>query len=121
MRDLLLLMMICLLPAAVLAGDYISVPHTSDLLEGGWIELEGDNMVQIPNLSLISPNANLTYPITLYPAYAGGQAISGTFRGPENLKETEVEYLSPSSTPPAFSLPSVSWNDQSVLRRKAFP
>lgn len=85
--------MICLLPAVVLAGDYISVPHSSDLLEGGWIELKGDNdnMIQVPNLSLISPMSNLTYPITLYPVYAGGQAVSGTFRGPDNLNGTEVE------------------------------
>lgn len=86
-----LLLMLCLLPAVVLAGDYIATPHSSDLLEGGWIELEGDNMVQVPSLSLISPISNLTYPIIFYPVFSGSQAISGTFRGPDSLKETEVE------------------------------
>lgn len=85
------MLMMCLLPAVVLAGDYISIPHSSDLLEGGWIELEGDNMVQVPNLSLISHLSNLTYPISLYPVYSQGQAISGIFRGPESLKGAEVE------------------------------
>ena len=75
------ILLLLLLPGA--AADYTSAPHSSDPREGGWMELEGSNMIQVP--AALWAEANWTYPFRAYPAYEENESISCTFWGAQGL------------------------------------
>ncbi len=87
--QILLISLLCLC-FAVQAQENASVPSDSDLTEGSWIGLEGNNTIQMPSTSFVSPEANWTYPFKFFPIYAENQTISGSFLGPADLAGREA-------------------------------
>jgi methanogen extracellular protein (TIGR04279 family) len=87
--QILLISLLCLC-FAVPAQENASVPSDSDLPEGSWVSLEGNNTIRMPSASFASPGANWTYPFPSFPVYVENQTISGSFLGPAGLAGREA-------------------------------
>jgi methanogen extracellular protein (TIGR04279 family) len=88
-KEMALLLVICMSPLLAWADESRPVAHGSDPHEGGWIALEGTNLIKIPVLN-VNLGMNWSQPFDYLPVYAENQPIRGTFWGPRNRAGSEV-------------------------------
>jgi methanogen extracellular protein (TIGR04279 family) len=90
------MMLICLsllIVGVAAAQNFDSLHHMSHSAEGNWVELQGENSVMVPNLTLARPAVSWTYPYAVHPIYQQNQTISGTFFGARDLADCTVKVL----------------------------
>ena len=81
-------MFIILCISGALAHDLDNYTYPNNI--GGWLKLEGAYDVLMPQINLILPEGNWTYPYDYYPVYARNQNISGTFFGTSHMAGSTV-------------------------------
>jgi methanogen extracellular protein (TIGR04279 family) len=88
----LILICLSLLVAGVVQASNLETSHHSrDPSEGNWVELQGENAVVIPNVTLSRSALSWTYPYNRYPIYHQNQTVSGTFFGSKDLANGTIE------------------------------
>jgi methanogen extracellular protein (TIGR04279 family) len=83
---------LCLLCAGAAAAlDHSYSNDTSLNADGNWIELQGENSIKLPMVSLSRASVNWTYPIASHPVYHESQMINATFFGSRDLANETIE------------------------------
>jgi len=118
-QKIIFVLLLIILPACPTQSlDYTAGPHSSDPHEGGWIELQGENMISVPSASCLNgswtpkgdgtlneagasidngtlnanetANGSWTYPFPEYPSYEENETISGIFWGDRTLADANA-------------------------------
>lgn len=93
MRCIVFLLIVLLLGAGGLARAANSTEDSNYSQEASQIMLNATELLRLPHLSIINPEANFTYtfPHSHFPVYAENQSMTGLFKAPEGLAGSAIK------------------------------